>query len=211
MALTRLAAAALTAGLVLSVGEPPVQATTRHQWVVGVAAHTTLTRVQARRLWNRRPAWRDEMPVKHTWTTTATKLPSPAGSAAATAWCKIETTEKYRAPLFPFGDQVLFSLKMERTYSYDGSTVSPGTTFFDADTTSWGWRWSFDGIIAQPEGFVDDRRFTHRSDIYGAWSTEGIGVLQLAAVHATLHDRIVFSADGDWATMNDEGSPGCRN
>jgi hypothetical protein len=204
-----LAAAAVATAVVLV----PVDADgsmSKGAWVAAVVAHTDLTPVQARGLWRRRPSWRDELPVAHEWTSWATPVPSPAG-VSGISWCTVTTVEKYRAPLFPFGDQVLFSFGMERSFGYDGSTVAPGTAFFDADTTGWGWRWSFGGVIAQPQGFLDDRRFTHRTDGYGAFQTEGIGVLRIGAVHATLHDRIVFSADGDWSTMNDEGSPGCRN
>jgi len=205
----------LAGALALALAPAPAGATmTRRQWVSGVAAHTTLTRAQARWVWYHRPRWRDEYPVRHSWTSTATKLPSPAvvtDAAAGTNWCRITTTEKYRAPLFPFGDQVLFSFEMERTYAYDGATVTAGTLFFDADTTKWGWRWTFDGVLNQPQGYLDDRRFTHRTDAYSAWSTEGIHVLRLGAVRSTLHTKIVFSADGDWSTMNTEGEPGCRN
>lgn len=197
----------------------------RRQWVTAVVAHTTMTRAEARWVYVHRPGLRDEFPVKHTWVSWATKVSSPAiagcdqsdgpqfacwlAAQATSRWCKITTIEKYRAPLAPFGDQVLFSFKTERTYLYDGHQAQPGSLFSDADTTFWGGRWHFDGVIGPAEGFTNFSEWEHRTDLWGTFSTDGL--VKIAAVHSTLHNRIVFRGDGDWSTMNTEGEPGCQN
>jgi len=201
------------------------QALTRPQWVTGVVAHTTMTRPEARWVYVHRPGLRDNYPTSHTWTSRATVVPSPAiagcdqsdgpqfacwlAAQAGTHWCKITTVEKYRAPLVPFGDQVLFSFETERTFAWDGHQVMPGSLFFDSDTTFWGARWHFDGVIGPAEGFTNFSEWEHRTDLWGNFSTDGL--VKIAAVHSTLHNRIVFRGDGDWSTMNTEGEPGCQN
>src|SRR5262245_37394650 len=90
-------------------------------WVEAVHDHTDMTCLQTRNVYRNLPGQRDEFPGNHVWTSTAQRVPSPAiaGSLAATEWCKITTTEKYRAPILPFGDHVLFSFTMSQTFSYN--------------------------------------------------------------------------------------------
>lgn len=210
----------LIAAAALSVAVPTGRAeaagcsyasTAERNWVVAVEAHSTLNCHNARWVYRKRPAQRDEYPGNHRWKSWATKLPSPA--ALGTSWCTVTTIEKYRAPIIPFGDHVLFSLRLTRTYSYNGSTVGVGAAFIDADITENALgRWHFDGIVASNDGYVlPSSRYQHRTDKFGRFSTDGIPPLNIAAVSSVLHNKIWFQANGDWATMNEEGKPGCQN
>lgn len=182
-------------------------------WVEAVYDHTDMTCGESRWVYRNRPGLRDEFPGNHVWTSWATRVPSPASvSAAGTEWCRITTVEKYRAPVVPFGDHVLFSFRTERTFTYNGTAVGAGSAFVDADTTANGWRWHFDGVVAAQEGYIAVsgwNRYQHQTDRWGKFSTDSVA--ELTGVHSTLHDRIWFQANGDWATMNTAGVSDCRN
>lgn len=178
-------------------------------WVEAVYDHTDMTCLQTRWVYRNRPGLRDEFPGNHIWTSWATPVPSPAFSTAGTKWCRVTTVEKYRAPIIPFGDHVLFSFRMDQTFAYNGSTVSTGLATINPDTTANGWRWHFDGIVASQEGYLDGLHTQHQTDKWAGFSTDSVA--ELTSVHSTLHDKIWVQNNGDWATMNTNGLSDCRN
>ena len=191
--------------------------TAEREWVQRVTSYTdNLSCSNARWIYRNQPSARDEYPGNRLITSTATKLPSPAfqeGAQAARQWCRITTVNRYRAPIAPFGDHTLFSLRMTQEFSYDGLSVAVGPVVLDADTTANGWRWHWEGVVSASDVYFDTIRnnYQHQSDRYGKFATDGVPPIGVAAVASTLRTMIWVQANGDWRTLNEDGLAGCGN
>jgi hypothetical protein len=185
---------------------------TEKLWVQRVTAFTTnLTCAEARFIYRELPGWRDEMPGNVVRTSSAGTLPSPAFEAqGATRWCWVSTTHRYRAPVLPFGDHVLWSVRMYQEWAWnDAQVVGVGPPVITVDTTANGFRWNPGGAPWGQDWWVPTwariQHHTERNQPMQSWAVHpSIG--GVASV-GNLWNWKQFN--GDWATKNDEGTPGC--
>jgi hypothetical protein len=125
------------------------------RWATRVVRLTDLTCREARYVWRRQPGWRDELPGNVARAGGAVSIANPAvvsrlnatNAMQATRYCKVWTRQQYRAPIIPFGNHVLWTVKMEQTFGYDNASqvtwVGPVRVW--TDTTANGSRWHADG------------------------------------------------------------------
>ena len=180
-------------------------------WTNHVRGLTDLTCREARWVWRRRPAWRDDLPYRITWSAGAVRVPNPAIATATSAsstrrYCKVTTTTKYRD--WPFGNTLL-SMRMEQTFGYDDTRVYPGQVLLFPDTTANGFRWHFAGIVLEQDFYSSGTNRQHTSERWSNFTSTGI--LGLGSVTTTLYTKIWKQANGDWATSHDEGLADCQD
>jgi hypothetical protein len=188
---------------------------TERAWVQRVHRHTDLTCREARYVYRNPPGRRDEMPGNVYKAAGATPVPSPAltptGSLAAVRFCRVWNLERYRAPIVPFGRHVLWTVRMEQVFGYDGNRVvavdRPRVT---TDTTANGFRWFADGPPWGNDWWTPTwARLQHSSERWqkmASWS-----IPQVGSAHATAYLRITVRGDGYWEVDGERGLPGCRN
>jgi hypothetical protein len=192
---------------------PTFRTRRERRWTNHVHRLTDLRCREARWVWRRRPAWRDEMPFSVSSTSTAHRLPSPASTETGRAshtvrkWCEVTTTTRYKSSPWPF-TFTLFSVKMVQAFTYDGQTVAVGTPRFYPDSTANGFRWTFRGFVNRND-FYGPGNTTHTSEAWSQFATDG--VLQIGSVHALIFTKIWSQANGDWATSHDKGLADCQN
>jgi hypothetical protein len=191
------------------------KSTTERTWVQRVHHQTDLTCREARYVYRNQASWRDEMPGNIYKAAGATPVPSPASwperSLAATRFCRVWNLERYRAPIVPFGRHVLWTVRMEQVFAYDGARVvavdRPRVT---TDTTANGFRWFADGPPWGNDWWTPTwAHLQHTSERWqkmGSWSIPHIG-----STHSTAYLRITVRHDGYWEVDGERGLPGCRN
>jgi hypothetical protein len=184
------------------------------RWVNRVHRLTALSCREASRVWRRAPRWRDDLPTSVRRAAGDRRIPNPAavgldeptGARSATVYCWVWTRESYRAPTFPFGHHMLWSVTVGQTFAYDGhNVVAIGKPTVRPDMTRNGFRWFVDG---PPWGFDEWQPFwarvQHTSERWqkmGTWSIPWIGPTQ-----STAHLRLTVRGDGTWDT--EDGGPG---
>jgi hypothetical protein len=185
------------------------------RWSTRVVRFTDLTCREARYVWRRQPSWRDELPTSVVRSGGAVRRPSPAvadNGTQATHFCDVWTVTRYRAPTFPFGHHVLWSVRMEQTFGYDYNRVtfvSPPRV--STDTTFNGFRWNPSGAPWGNDWWVpawdEIQHHSERWQSMESWAIPEIGV-----THSTAHLWNWKQWNGDWSTSGDQsGLAGCRD
>jgi hypothetical protein len=187
---------------------------TEQDWVQRVTTWTSnLTCSNARYIYRNQPSWRDEMPGSMVATAGVVASPAvaEAAEAGATLTCTVWTRNRYRAPIIPFGDHVLWTFYMEQSWGYNNSTVvwvsDPITR---TDKTANGFRWIADGAPWGQSWWVPaDRRLQHHTDRNQKMTSQSIPNIGLVSSVSYLHNWKQWN--GDWASSHDQGLAGCRD
>jgi hypothetical protein len=189
---------------------------TERVWVQRVHRRTDLNCRQARYIYRNEPGWRDEMPGNIYKAAGANPVPNPAsaptgGTLTTTRYCRVWNLERYRAPIVPFGNHVLWTVRMEQVFGYDGNRiVSIGRPRVTTDTTANGFRWFADGPPWGNDWWTPIwARIQHTSERWqkmGSWS-----IPQVGSTHSTAYLRITVRGDGYWEVDGKRGLPGCQN
>ena len=189
---------------------------TEQDWVQRVTTWTSnLTCSGARNIYRNQPSWRDEMPGSVVATAGVVASPAIAGSeaeaAGATLTCTVWTRNRYRAPIVPFGDHVLWTFYMEQSWGYNNSTVMwVSDPITRTDKTANGFRWFTDGAPwGQSWWNPADRRLQHHTDRSQKMTSQSIPAIGGVSSVAYLHNWKQWN--GDWATSYDTGLAGCRD
>jgi hypothetical protein len=188
---------------------------TEKLWVQRVTTWTTnLTCLEARHIYRNYPGWRDEIPGNMVSASGVVASPAlaEARTAGATITCTVWTRNKYRAPVIPFGDHVLWSVYMEQSWGYNNNTVVwVSDPLIRTDTTTAGFRWRAGGAPWGQSWWVPaDRRLQHHTDRNQP--------MESWAIHPTIGGVAAVSYvwnwkqwNGDWATTHNQGLAGCRD
>jgi hypothetical protein len=185
---------------------------TERIWVQRVHRRTDLTCREARYIYRNEPGWRDEMPGNIHKAAGANPVPSPAAAqpSGTTKYCRVWNLERYRAPIVPFGRHVLWTVRMEQVFGYDGNRiVSIQTPRVTTDTTGNGFRWFADGPPWGNDWWTPIwARLQHTSERWqkmGSWS-----IPQIGSAHSTAYLRITVRRDGYWEVDGKRGLPNCQ-
>lgn len=188
---------------------------TEKLWVQRVTSFTTnLTCLEARNIYRNYPAWRDEIPGNMIGEAGVKVSPAiaEAEAAGATITCTVWTRNKYRAPVIPFGDHVLWSVYMEQSWGYDNQKVVwYSDPIIRTDTTTNGFRWRAGGAPwGQNWWEPADRRiklWTDRNQPMESWAIHP----SIGGVGSVSYIWNWKQWNGDWATSHDTGLAGCRD
>jgi hypothetical protein len=187
---------------------------TEKLWVQRVTAFTTnLTCLNARYIYRNHPSWRDEIPgnVINASGVRVSPAFAEAEAAGATVTCTVWTQNKYRAPIIPFGDHVLWSFYMEQSWGYNNSTVVwVSDPIIRTNKTANGFRWFADGAPWGQSWWVPaDRRLQHHTDRNQKMTSQSIP--NIGQTHSVSYLHNWKQWNGDWATTHDQGLAGCRD
>jgi hypothetical protein len=191
------------------------------RWATRVVRLTDLTCREARYVWRRHPGWRDELPGNVARAGGAVKIANPAvvsrlnaaHRTQATRYCKVWTRQQYRAPIIPFGDQVLWTVHLEQTFGYDNTSqvtwVGPVRVW--TDTTANGFRWHADGAPWGNDWWVPAwMRLQHHSERFQKMTS--VAIPNIGNTHSVAHVWNWKQWNGDWSTSGDHtGLAGCRD
>jgi hypothetical protein len=191
------------------------------RWATRVVRLTDLTCREARDVWRHHPGWRDEMPGNVARAGGAVRIANPAlverlnaaNATQATQYCKVWTRQRYRAPIIPFGNHVLWTVNLEQTFGYDNASqvtwVGPVRVWTDA--TANGFRWHADGAPWGNDWWVPAwMRLQHHSERFQKMTS--VAIPNIGDTHSVAHVWNWKQWNGDWSTSGDHtGRAGCRD
>ena len=176
---------------------------------------------EARYVYRNQPSWRDDLPGNTVKTAGAFRIPSPAIAETelpealhAPRYCTVWNLEQYRAPIIPFGNHVLWSVRMEQTFAYDGFrvvTVYPSRRTSGERTRpptgSAGTPTERRGATTRRTPAWDDLK--HTSDRWQKLTSTAIP--SIGITHSTPYLWVSKQWNGDWAATARTGLANCGN